>query len=105
MNRNGTPTLPGRTDACNGATSTTSSVGVTHPEAQAGKAKIKADVSGIEWLTKTEIAKHLKCSIRHINNLMCRRVLPFVKLGRFVRFDRAACDLAMKKIQTKSLFG
>lgn len=60
---------------------------------------------GIEWLTKTGIAKHLKCSIRHINNLMSRRVLPFVKLGRFVRFDMAACDLAMKKIQTKSVLG
>lgn len=72
---------------------------------QAGKTGLIASENGIAWLTKTGIAKHLKCSVRHINNLMRRRVLPFVKLGRFVRFDMAACDLAMKKIQTKSVLG
>jgi hypothetical protein len=35
---------------------------------------------------------------------MSRRILPFVKIGRFVRFDLAACDQAMKNYQTKSLF-
>jgi hypothetical protein len=60
--------------------------------------------TGIQWLNKLEIARHFKCSIRHVNKLMSRRILPFVKIGRFVRFDLAACDQAMKNYQTKSLF-
>ena len=57
-----------------------------------------------QWVNKAEIAQHFKCSIRHVNALMRRRILPFVKIGRFVRFDIAACDQAMKNFQTKSLF-
>lgn len=57
-----------------------------------------------EWANKAEIAQHFKCSARHINKLMRRRILPFVKIGRFVRFDIAACDQAMKNYQVKSLF-
>jgi hypothetical protein len=59
--------------------------------------------TSIEWLNKTQIARHFKCSTRHINKLMNRRILPFLKLGRFVRFDLAACDQALKKYQTTSL--
>jgi len=58
----------------------------------------------VEWVNKAEIARHFKCSVRHINELMRRRILPFVKIGRFVRFDLAACDQAMRNYQTKSLF-
>jgi hypothetical protein len=57
-----------------------------------------------QWVNKAEIALHFKCSIRHVNELMHRRILPFVKIGRFVRFDVAACDQAMKNFQTRSLF-
>jgi len=60
--------------------------------------------TGIQWINKAEIAHHFRCSIRHVNKLMNRRILPFVKIGRFVRFDLAACDHAMKNYQTKSLF-
>jgi excisionase family DNA binding protein len=61
-------------------------------------------LSATQWANKGEIARHFKCSARHINKLMRRRILPFVKIGRFVRFDVAACDQAMKSYQTKSLF-
>jgi excisionase family DNA binding protein len=64
-----------------------------------------ANESGTEWLNKAEIAQHFRCSVRHINKLMRRRILPFLKIGRFVRFDRAACDSAIKAYETKSLFG
>ena len=53
-----------------------------------------------QWLNKAEIAHHYRCSVRHINKLMGRRILPFLKMGRFVRFDPAACDQAMKRYQT-----
>lgn len=58
----------------------------------------------IEWTTRSEMARHFKCSVRHVNKLMNRRILPFLKIGRFVRFDLAACDQAMKKYQTTSIF-
>jgi len=58
----------------------------------------------VDWVNKSDIARHFKCSVRHVNELMNRRILPFLKIGRFVRFDLAACDEAMKKYQTDSLF-
>jgi len=58
----------------------------------------------VEWVNKSDIARHFKCSVRHVNELMNRRILPFLKIGRFVRFDLAACDEAVKKYQTDSLF-
>jgi excisionase family DNA binding protein len=65
------------------------------------------EISGpepIKWLTKPEIARHFKCSVRHINDLMHRRILPYLKIGRFVRFDLAACDQAMKAYHNDSIF-
>lgn len=40
---------------------------------------------------------------RSTQNLMNRRILPYVKIGRIVRFDVAACDAAMKKFEIKSV--
>lgn len=65
--------------------------------------EIKSGPSSIQWLSKAEIAHHYRCSVRHINKLMSRRVLPFLKMGRFVRFDQVACDQAMKGYQTRSV--
>lgn len=56
------------------------------------------------WKTKREIATHFRCSVRTISNLMKRRVLPFVKHGRFVRFDTADCDRAMEKFRSGTIF-
>jgi hypothetical protein len=54
------------------------------------------------WRLKAEVADHFRCDVRTITNLMSRRVLPFVKIGRFVRFDLTECDLAMKKYERRS---
>lgn len=56
------------------------------------------------WKTKREIAAHFKCSVRTITSLMQRRILPFVKQGRFVRFDTHDCDGAMQKLRSPSIF-
>jgi excisionase family DNA binding protein len=56
------------------------------------------------WKTKREIAAHFKCSVRTITSLMRRRILPFVKQGRFVRFDTDDCDRAMEKLRSPSIF-
>jgi len=54
--------------------------------------------------TKREIAAHYQCNIRTITKFMKRKILPFEKEGRRVRFDLAACDRAMAKYRSKTLF-
>jgi len=56
------------------------------------------------WKTKREIAAHFKFSIRTITSLMRRRILPFIRQGRFVRFDTNDCDRAMEKLRSSSIF-
>jgi excisionase family DNA binding protein len=55
------------------------------------------------WKTKREIAAHLKCSVRTVTTLMARRMLPYVKIGHFVRFDLAECDRAMARYRVRGV--
>lgn len=57
------------------------------------------------WKTKREMADYLGCTQRHINTLMRRRVLPYIKHRGFVRFDLEECDRALEAFKTRSLFG
>src|ERR1700722_13062769 len=54
--------------------------------------------------TKREIAAQYRGNIRTITKFMKRKILPFEKEGRRVRFDVAACDDTMKKYRSKTLF-
>ena len=65
---------------------------------------IASNGDGRNWKTKREIASHFKCNIRTVTKLMRRGILPFVKIGRFVRLDVDECDRAMDKYKSKSLF-
>ncbi len=65
--------------------------------------ELESGPAATQWLNKVEIAQHYRCSARHINKLMKRRILPFLKMGRFVRFDRSACDQAIKAFQTRTV--
>jgi excisionase family DNA binding protein len=56
------------------------------------------------WRIKAEMAQYYRCDIRTITNLMRRRILPFVKIGRLVRFNPAECDEAMQKFKRRSSF-
>lgn len=60
--------------------------------------------AGRQWRTKREIARHFQCHVRTITKYMKRRILPFVKIGRFVRLDLELCDLAMEKYTHRSIF-
>jgi excisionase family DNA binding protein len=62
------------------------------------------DGVGKTWKTKREIACHFECNVRTITKLMKQRILPFVKIGRLVRFDVAECDLALEKYKFKSRY-
>ena len=57
-----------------------------------------------DWKTKREIAAHFKCSVRTITSLMRRRILPYVKNGRLLRFDTVDCDRAMEAFRSESMF-
>lgn len=56
----------------------------------------------IQWRTKRQMATHCGCDIRTISNFMRRRILPYVKIGHFVRFDLAECDKALARYQRKA---
>ena len=58
--------------------------------------------NGGTWATKKQLANHFQCCPRTINNLMSRRILPFRKVGKFLRFDTAECDAAMDAFKVRS---
>lgn len=57
------------------------------------------------WLTKTEIAAHLKCTPRYINTLMRRGILPYLKTRGLLRFNPEDCSLALTRFKTRSRYG
>lgn len=59
-------------------------------------------VNGL-WADISGISSRYGICRRSTQNLMNRRILPYVKIGRIVRFDVAACDAAMKKFEIKSV--
>ncbi len=54
------------------------------------------------WRNKKQLADHYGCSVRTIENLMRGRVLSFVKIRRFIRFNVIECDKAMEKYKQRS---
>lgn len=58
--------------------------------------------SGSPWRNKKQLAEHYGCSTRTIEKLMRGRVLPFVKIRRFVRFNVIECDKALEKYKQRS---
>jgi hypothetical protein len=55
------------------------------------------------WQTKRQLAGHIRFSERSITTLMRQQVLPFLKLGRIVRFDLAECDRVMESLTIRSV--
>ena len=53
------------------------------------------------WVTKNTVALHLGIGVRTVNTWMKRRILPYLKVGRIVRFNLIACDAATQKYQTQ----
>ena len=68
-------------------------------EQQADGAAVTPD----RWQTKAGLAQHFSISIRSVTNLMRRRAVPYVKVGRLVRFDLPACEKALKKFEIVSV--
>lgn len=59
---------------------------------------------GKKWLTKSEVAAHFNCDIRTIGNLMRRKVLPFVRIRRLLRFDLVDCEEAMRQYRVATIW-
>ena len=55
------------------------------------------------YTTEEELAKELRVSQRHLINLRNRRLIPYIKLGRLIRYDRAAVQKAIQKLSIKEL--
>ena len=55
------------------------------------------------WQTKRQLAGHIRFSERSITTLMRQQVLPFLKLGRIIRFDLAECDRVMEALTIRSV--
>ncbi len=57
--------------------------------------------TGDGLLTREQLANRYHVSIRTIQKWKTRRRIPFIQIGRVVRFDAASCDKALKKWEVK----
>ena len=57
----------------------------------------------IRYLTKREIARIIGKSPRAIEYMMRGRVIPFIRLGRNVRFKLAAVEKALEKLTVQEV--
>ena len=56
-----------------------------------------------EYLDTRELAEWLGISVRTVVNLRQRHVLPYVKFGRVVRFNREAVEAALKEFTIEGI--
>ncbi len=54
-------------------------------------------------MTKEELAHYLGVTVRTIDNYMRHRRLPFLKIGRAVRFDRQRVEEALGRFEVKEV--
>jgi excisionase family DNA binding protein len=53
-------------------------------------------------LTEDDVAGLLNVSLRHVRNLRARRLIPFVRLGRSIRFPVHSVQDALKKLTVEA---
>jgi excisionase family DNA binding protein len=56
-----------------------------------------------EYLNTRELAELLGVSVRTVATLRQRRAIPYVKLGRVVRFKRDAVEAALKSFTVEGI--
>ena len=52
-------------------------------------------------ITEQEQAELLRCSLRHLINLRNQRLVPFVRLGRLVRYNPDQVEKAIQKLTVR----
>lgn len=55
------------------------------------------------WADIEGIKRRYGICRRSVQNLMRRRILPHVRVGRILRFDVAACDAALKQFEIQNI--
>jgi hypothetical protein len=53
--------------------------------------------------TEKQQAAQLQCSLRHLVDLRNKRLIPFIRLGRSIRYDPNAVQRALEKLTIKEL--
>jgi excisionase family DNA binding protein len=66
-------------------------------ENRVGRTATATSAEGDRPLTKDELANYYGVERRTIEHWMAKRYIPFVKIGKTVRFYRADVDEAVKK--------
>jgi hypothetical protein len=54
-------------------------------------------------VTEKELAEELRISLRGLINLRNRRLLPHLRIGRLIRYDRAAVEKALEKLTVREI--
>lgn len=54
-------------------------------------------------LTEKQQAARIPCSPRHLVNMRNRRLIPYIKFGRLVRYDPVAVARALEKLTVKEV--
>ena len=54
------------------------------------------------WVGKLALASFFGVSVRTTTNWMQRRVIPYVKIGRTLRFNLADCERAVRSFEMTS---
>ena len=58
-----------------------------------------------KWVGKKEAAEHLKISLRSLDNWMRKRYIPYIRLGRSVRFKLSEIDETVnRRLRLESRF-
>lgn len=65
---------------------------------QEATSRRKGGVALPDLLTDVELAKRLSISIRHVHALKERRAIPYVKLGRSIRFNPEKIAEALERM-------
>lgn len=49
-------------------------------------------------VTEKTLAGMMNCSLRHIMNLRYRKQIPYIRLGRAIRYNPVAVEQALQKL-------
>jgi hypothetical protein len=57
----------------------------------------------VQLLTEKQQAASLQVCTRHLINLRHKRLIPYVQLGKSIRYDPKAVERALKKLSVEEL--
>jgi hypothetical protein len=55
------------------------------------------------WITKAQLAAAKQVAVRTVDNWMRGRIVPYLKIGRVVRFDARKTEQALQAFEHRSI--